>query len=355
MRGGFAAAHAVIPHEGEALVADVFISYAREERERAKLFKEKLDTLGLTTFFDIQGDIEAGDAYTVRITEGIRGAKIVLGCWSPMAMTRDWVRRECMMARDQKKLVPICVAPMSPSDLPAEFYDVSFEDVSDYEGQEKHFGWSQTLSAIARRLEAWAEAHPEDAEASRALDVANAVRKAGLAAYAQPQATGAVTVNPTAGAAIWSNVQHSLDPRELRQFADSFPNTMESYQARQRAEHIENAGKALAGLRAFADRAVRDAQQMANAPKADKQQRDMAYRRAAEEVHYESERVRHQFGDILPPGEPERTTKPILHHLEGKHAEGQKAQNTNRGCHMVVLAIIALIAVLAVGNMFLGG
>lgn len=336
-------------------MADVFISYAREERERALLFKQRLDALGLSTFFDVQGDIEAGDAYTVRITEGIRGAKIVLGCWSPHAVTRDWVRRECMMARDQKKLVPICVAPMSPSDLPAEFYDISFEDVSDYQGQDKHWGWSQTLGAIARRLEAWAEAHPEDSEAPRVLDSANAVRKAALASHAPPRATGAVTQNPTAGAGLWANLQHSMDVRELRRFADSFPNTMEAYQARQRAERIEASAKALHDLAVFADRAVHEARQTANAPRADARTRDTAYRRAAEEVHYQAERVRHDFGPILPPGEPERTVRPILQHLEGKHADGEKAKSVNRGCHLVVLAIVALIAVLAIGNVLVGG
>jgi hypothetical protein len=233
---------------------DIFISYARDERKRAALFKQQFERFGLSVFFDIEGGIDAGDAFPQRITDGLRAAKVVLACWSSHALARDWVRRECLMARDLKKLIPVCINPMLPSDMPAEFYDVSYEDLSNFTGQEKHWGWSQTLAAMARKLEGWAEDNPHDPDASRTLDLSNALRKASLASReAAPQATGGVVANPSAASGIWANIRESLEAKELRHFADSFPSTVESYNARQRAEKIEAAWDAVARAKRRAD------------------------------------------------------------------------------------------------------
>lgn len=218
---------------------DVFLSYARDEREKVQKIAEALRALGLGTFVDVEGGIEAGDSFPQRISDAVRNAKVVLACWSRHALSRDWVRRECMMARDLGKLVAVAVDTLSPTDLPAEFYDTSFEDLTGYTAQDKHWGWSQTCKALAARLESWADARAGDSEAPRSLDLASKLRKAALAARpADAEPTGGIVAAKSAAARAWESLKDGTDWRKLLEFGGSFPGTEEGFLATKRGNEI---------------------------------------------------------------------------------------------------------------------
>lgn len=219
-------------------MSDVFISYARNDAARAELLKNKLLDLKLEVFFDVDGGIHAGDSFPERISQAVIESKVVLACWTPYALTRPWVRRECMMAREFGKLVPVALERLTARDL-KEFIDASYEDLADYTGQETHFPWGQTLAAIARKLDAWVEEHPNSASSVSTLDLANALRKAAHEARRNStQARTSREAGLTDVQKLWTQLSDATDPDKLVRFAESFPSTTEAFHARERAAQL---------------------------------------------------------------------------------------------------------------------
>ncbi|MFN4024937.1 MAG: TIR domain-containing protein [Hyphomonas sp.] len=132
-------------------MADIFISYARLDRERVAPLKQALDGLGLNSFFDIDG-LDGGDTFPDVLDREVKNAKVVLGCWTPHALQRDWVKAECAIAHEQKTLVPLEFDPLGPIDVPAAFFRLQRVNVSTWRGESKHDGWLSAIRAISRRL-----------------------------------------------------------------------------------------------------------------------------------------------------------------------------------------------------------
>jgi hypothetical protein len=216
-------------------VADVFISYTREERERAAVPKRELERLGLSVFFDIEGGIEAGDEFPQRIKDAVGEVSAVLACWSPHALSRPWVRRESMMAQDRGKLVPVAIEMIEPADLPAQFYEISFIDLSDFRAESGHRGWAQVLDTLAGKL-----------EANGASAKASTLRAAAKVARDTDTRPERVVTNASRTGALWDGLKSSPDVAALRRFAEAFPGTAEGYEARARADALDAAEAASA-------------------------------------------------------------------------------------------------------------
>jgi hypothetical protein len=132
-------------------IHDVFLSYAREDAARAQFICDQLEALGLSVFFDTEG-IDSGEEFPIIIDRAVKGAKCVLGLWSRAALAKRWVRIESRIGLDQKKLVAAVIDGTRPEELPAEFYNVDIEDLSDFGGERHHPGWARILRSIGRRV-----------------------------------------------------------------------------------------------------------------------------------------------------------------------------------------------------------
>jgi hypothetical protein len=156
---------------------DIFISYSRNDIVRVTPLKKILDELGLEVFLDIDGGIDAGDAWAEVIGDAVFRAKVVLGCWTPHALSRTWVRDECSMAVNSKKLVPVAIEPISKADL--RVFEVrDYVDLTDFSGHGIHLGWARTLAAIANMLDAWCAQNPDHSHSAQTTARASVVRKA---------------------------------------------------------------------------------------------------------------------------------------------------------------------------------
>jgi N-acetylmuramidase/TIR domain len=124
-------------------MADVFISYKREERDAVTLLAEKLRALQLDVWFD--GKLRTGGAFDDEIAREIEAAKAVLTCWTPAAIASEWVRAEAAMARDAEKFVP-CF--LEPTKLVPPFNLVQTEDLMSWAGQENDPAWLKVLARI---------------------------------------------------------------------------------------------------------------------------------------------------------------------------------------------------------------
>jgi len=86
-------------------MADVFISYAREDQARTKAVVEALTAEGLDIWWDKR--IGVGDRFEDEIDAAIDQAKCVLVLWSELSVGSDWVRAEASEGLAANKLIPV--------------------------------------------------------------------------------------------------------------------------------------------------------------------------------------------------------------------------------------------------------
>jgi TolB-like protein len=108
-------------------VADIFVSYKRDERESVEFLADELRELGFGVWFD--ASMTAGDAFNDEIEREARGAKVILVCWSPSARDSRWVKAEAMIGFEQDKLAAIYVAGPDGFVPPAPFNTTHAEDL----------------------------------------------------------------------------------------------------------------------------------------------------------------------------------------------------------------------------------
>ena len=73
-------------------MADVFISYASEDRDRVKPFIEALEDAGFSVWWDRR--IGLGASFDKAIEVELNAAKAVVVVWSYSSVESDWVRNE---------------------------------------------------------------------------------------------------------------------------------------------------------------------------------------------------------------------------------------------------------------------
>ena len=184
-------------------MADVFISYARTERAKAERIRELLESAGLSVFFDVLG-LDGGDVFPDVLDREVKSAGCVLGLWSPYALSRSWIRTECLIGKDRGVLVPVLIEPLDPlRDVPAAFYGVQTIDLATFTGAADSAEWRQLMRAIARVLKR-PELSPkrvgEEKPGAFVAAMQNGRRRAGSRIV--PVAAG-LALLVTAAAALW--------------------------------------------------------------------------------------------------------------------------------------------------------
>ncbi len=93
------------PGDAEAEMADIFISYATEDRILASELASKLQKRGYTVWWD--RELVSGDNFRDEIVNQIALAKSVVVIWTSTSIRKDWVLSEAQRAHSQKKLSPV--------------------------------------------------------------------------------------------------------------------------------------------------------------------------------------------------------------------------------------------------------
>jgi uncharacterized membrane protein YhaH (DUF805 family) len=130
-------------------MADIFISYAREDRAHAEMVARGLSTLGLDVFWD--SEIPPGRTWADFIQEKLLACKAVVVLWSATSTRSQWVREEARMGRDRGLLIPVM---LDGTPAPFGFGEVQAADLSGWRGEAGHPGWerfAQAVQAAARR------------------------------------------------------------------------------------------------------------------------------------------------------------------------------------------------------------
>jgi hypothetical protein len=92
--------------------AHVFVSYAREDRDRASRFAAALQQAGWSVWWD--RDIDYGRPFLDAIADALARAQCVVVLWSSAAIGSSWVREECHDAMRRKVLLPVFLEDVEP-------------------------------------------------------------------------------------------------------------------------------------------------------------------------------------------------------------------------------------------------
>jgi formylglycine-generating enzyme required for sulfatase activity len=126
-------------------MADIFISYAREDIATAQALAAALEGLGWSVFWDRR--IPAGRRFDEFIAEQLAAARCVLVLWSGVAINSEWVIEEAGEAKERNVLAPALIAPVKP---PFGFRTRQCADLIGWQGDAAHPGFTQMLDDIAR-------------------------------------------------------------------------------------------------------------------------------------------------------------------------------------------------------------
>lgn len=131
-------------------MADVFLSYKRDERAAVELIASRLRALDLSVWFD--ASMSAGETFNAEIDREARAAKAILVCWSPGARQSEWVNAEAMIGFAHKNLAACYVAGPDEFDPPTPFNTSHIEDLRGWLAapDEMHARWKSVLRRIGK-------------------------------------------------------------------------------------------------------------------------------------------------------------------------------------------------------------
>ncbi len=110
-------------------MADIFISYASEDRNRVRPLAEALLSRGFNLWWD--RSLAAGQDYTAIIEKELKNAKAVIVVWTQSSALSTFVRDEAGRARDEGRLVPVMLDRV---DIPLGFGAFQAEDFTRWNG-----------------------------------------------------------------------------------------------------------------------------------------------------------------------------------------------------------------------------
>ena len=93
-------------------MAQVFLSYEREDAQRARGIAQVLEKVGHSVWWDRH--IKGGSEYAKEIERALKAADAVVVLWSEQSVESAWVRDEAASGRDRGRLVPVSLDGTEP-------------------------------------------------------------------------------------------------------------------------------------------------------------------------------------------------------------------------------------------------
>jgi TIR domain/PDZ domain len=129
-------------------MADIFISYASDDRSRAKAVAEALERRGWSVWWDRK--IPLGQSFDKVIEEAIAAARCIVVLWTRASVASDWVRSEASEGKRRGVLVPVFLEEVP---APLAFRLLNGADLSAWEAGTPHPELDTLTERIAEILE----------------------------------------------------------------------------------------------------------------------------------------------------------------------------------------------------------
>lgn len=125
-------------------MADIFISYASQDRDRARKLASALEARGWSVWWD--RNIIPGQTFDKTIEHELDTAKSVVVLWSKDSISSEWVRNEAARAVERGVLVPALIDSVK---LPLEFRRKQAADLVGWHGDPSHEGFQWLCHGVA--------------------------------------------------------------------------------------------------------------------------------------------------------------------------------------------------------------
>jgi hypothetical protein len=110
-------------------VADIFISYASEDRDEARLLAAFLEAEGYSVWWDTS--LLAGDTFRKIIMTELGRARAAIVIWTERSINSDWVQSEAGRAHADHKLIPVKAKALDYKEIPPPFDNMHIENVGE--------------------------------------------------------------------------------------------------------------------------------------------------------------------------------------------------------------------------------
>jgi len=128
-------------------MADIFVSYASEDRERARALAETLAAKGWSVWWD--REIPLGQSFDEVIEKALTAAKCVIVLWSKVSVASEWVRNEASEGKRRGILVPVFIEPV---DAPLAFRLLNGADLRDWSGDANDPEFARLIERVTELL-----------------------------------------------------------------------------------------------------------------------------------------------------------------------------------------------------------
>lgn len=128
-------------------MADLFISYAREDRARVEVLAKALEAGGQSVWWDRR--IVGGDDFSDHIERELDAAGAVIVAWSAAGARSHWVRDEAAVAAEAGKLIAISLDGSVPPMGFRQFHAIDFSSASE---RDEDPAFDALAHAVAVRL-----------------------------------------------------------------------------------------------------------------------------------------------------------------------------------------------------------
>lgn len=124
-------------------MAQVFLSYDREDAAKARAIAQALERAGHFVWWDLH--IKGGAEYGKVIEQALADADAVIVLWSQQSVDSAWVRDEAAAGRDSGRLIPVLLESVNP---PMGFRQYQNIDLSIWKGRNKPPHFADILASV---------------------------------------------------------------------------------------------------------------------------------------------------------------------------------------------------------------
>jgi adenylate cyclase len=128
-------------------LADIFVSYSRQDRDQVAPIVAALEAEGWSVWWD--PEISPGEEFDSLISRELDAAKTLIVVWSPRSVDSRWVRGEARDAADRGVLVPV---RFENARLPIDFRAVHTTDLDDWNGDAHSIAFRSLCKALESKL-----------------------------------------------------------------------------------------------------------------------------------------------------------------------------------------------------------